>query len=109
MHATVTHRPAALASSHQSHPEMDYRRTVPRPAVVQLESHRADVGTIVADDSLVIESIPEEQLHRLPAAIVSFLMRSTRRGYCPPLPVLRRLGFRTRSELEQQLAVCWRW
>jgi hypothetical protein len=92
---------------------MNRRRTDLRCEVAQREAWRPDVGTIGAGDSLVIDSVSEDQLHRLPAAIGSFLLRSFHCGYCPPIPALRRLGFRTRRELEEErtarLSACWRW
>lgn len=36
----------------------------------------------------------------LPAAVGSFLLQHALQGWCPPVPVLRRLGFRTSREIE---------
>jgi hypothetical protein len=36
----------------------------------------------------------------LPLAVQSFYLQHTLQGWCPPLPALRRLGFRTPSEIE---------
>ena len=36
----------------------------------------------------------------LPLAVQSFYLQHTLQGWCPPLPVLRHLGFRTPSEIE---------
>ena len=38
----------------------------------------------------------------LPIAVGGFLLQHSIQGWCPPLPVLRRLGFRTRKEIEQE-------
>ncbi len=38
----------------------------------------------------------------LPAAVSGFLLQHAVRGWCPPLPLLRRLKVRTRSELDQE-------
>ena len=38
----------------------------------------------------------------LPAVIATFLLQHALQGWCPPIPVLRRLGFRTQSEIEQE-------
>lgn len=38
----------------------------------------------------------------LPAAVQGFYLQHTLQGWCPPLPVLRRLGFRTPNEIEQE-------
>lgn len=39
---------------------------------------------------------------RLPLVVQSFLLQHALQGWCPPLPVLRRLGFRTQQEIERE-------
>jgi hypothetical protein len=42
----------------------------------------------------------------LPAAVCVFLLQHALQGWCPPVPVLRRLGFRTEREIfEERLAL----
>jgi hypothetical protein len=38
----------------------------------------------------------------LPAMVTVFLFQHAVQGWCPPVPVLRRLGFRTAYEIEQE-------
>jgi hypothetical protein len=38
----------------------------------------------------------------LPALVTAFLFQHAVQGWCPPVPVLRRLGFRTAYEIEQE-------
>lgn len=38
----------------------------------------------------------------LPAAVGAFLWQHAVQGWCPPIPVLRRLGFRTQVEIEEE-------
>lgn len=38
----------------------------------------------------------------LPALVTAFLFQHAVQGWCPPLPVLRRLGFRTASEIAEE-------
>jgi len=38
----------------------------------------------------------------LPAAVAAFLLQHTMQGWCPPLPMLRRLGVRTADEINQE-------
>ncbi len=38
----------------------------------------------------------------LPLAVQSFYLQHSIQGWCPPLPVLRRFGFRTSMEIEQE-------
>jgi len=38
----------------------------------------------------------------LPAVVGAFLLQHALQGWCPPLPVLRRFGFRTASEIDYE-------
>jgi hypothetical protein len=38
----------------------------------------------------------------LPAVVMGFLLQHGVQGWCPPLPILRRLGFRTRGEIDRE-------
>ena len=38
----------------------------------------------------------------LPVAVQGFYLQHTLQGWCPPLPVFRRLGFRTPNEIEEE-------
>ena len=38
----------------------------------------------------------------LPLAVTGFLLQHATQGWCPPVPVLRRLGFRTQVEIERE-------
>lgn len=38
----------------------------------------------------------------LPATVLSFLLQHGVQGWCPPLPILRRLGVRTRGEIDRE-------
>lgn len=38
----------------------------------------------------------------LPALVTAFLLQHALQGWCPPLPVFRRLGFRTPNEIEEE-------
>jgi hypothetical protein len=38
----------------------------------------------------------------LPALVTGFLFQHASQGWCPPLPVLRRLGFRTAAEIGEE-------
>lgn len=39
----------------------------------------------------------------LPAAIAAFLLQHALQGWCPPLPLLRRLGIRTAREIHDEI------
>lgn len=38
----------------------------------------------------------------LPTGVLSFLFMHAVQGWCPPVPILRRLGFRTREEIDRE-------
>jgi hypothetical protein len=38
----------------------------------------------------------------LPGIVLSFLLMHALQGWCPPVPVLRRLGVRTREEIDRE-------
>lgn len=40
----------------------------------------------------------------LPVAIQTFFLQHALQGWCPPLPILRRYGFRTSEEIERERA-----
>ena len=44
----------------------------------------------------------DKRFFALPALVAGFLLQHAVQGWCPPLPILRRLGFRTQSEIEQE-------
>lgn len=38
----------------------------------------------------------------LPGVVTAFLIQHALQGWCPPLPLLRKLGFRTRQEIDRE-------
>jgi hypothetical protein len=38
----------------------------------------------------------------LPTVVLSFLLLHAVQGWCPPVPLLRRLGIRTREEIDRE-------
>lgn len=38
----------------------------------------------------------------LPGLIAGFLLQHSLQGWCPPIPLLRRMGFRTQTEIEEE-------
>ena len=38
----------------------------------------------------------------LPALVTAFLFQHSLQGWCPPVPILRRMGFRTSYEIEEE-------
>lgn len=44
----------------------------------------------------------DRRFYLLPAAVAGFLLQHAIQGWCPPIPILRRLGFRTQTEIEEE-------
>lgn len=59
-------------------------------------------ASIFASVGLVLGVLHSEWWLVLPAVVLVFLFQHAVQGWCPPLPVLRRIGFRTRKEIEQE-------
>jgi hypothetical protein len=38
----------------------------------------------------------------MPGVVLSFLLQQALQGWCPPLPIIRRMGIRTRQEIESE-------
>ncbi len=63
-----------------------------------LELHAAAIGLA----GLVLGVKRDRRWLVLPAAVLSFLAQHAIRGRCPPVSLLRRLGVRTRREIERE-------
>jgi len=83
---------------------------------------RARIDYYAANPSLIDERLEELALtgsllglvkHRgfliLPIAVTGFLLQHAVQGWCPPMPVLRRLGFRTPREIEEERSALKAW
>lgn len=49
---------------------------------------------------IVLGTVSDRRWFRLSAAVTVFLFQHAVQGWCPPIPVLRRLGVRTSREIE---------
>lgn len=61
----------------------------------------ANAATLTAVGSLLALTVNRRFIW-LPLAVGSFLLQHAVQGWCPPLPILRRLGFRTTSEIQEE-------
>lgn len=59
-----------------------------------------------ASSIVLLGLVLSRTLHRnwlwLPAGVAAFLLQHALQGWCPPLPVLRRLGVRTQGEIDRE-------
>jgi hypothetical protein len=56
----------------------------------------------VALTGLVLGTTVNKKWLILPGIVLPFLLQHALQGWCPPVPVLRRLGIRTRSEIDRE-------
>lgn len=57
-------------------------------------------ASLVAFAGVVLGAMVNRRFLWLPAAVTTFLFQHAVQGWCPPLPILRRLGIRTSREIE---------
>lgn len=51
---------------------------------------------------LLLGATVNKKWFALPALVLPFLLQHGLQGWCPPLPILRRLGVRTRDEIDRE-------
>lgn len=51
---------------------------------------------------MALGTFVDRRYYLLPAAVAGFLLQHAIQGWCPPLPLFRRLGVRTAHEIEQE-------
>lgn len=56
----------------------------------------------VALAGLALGATVDRRFFAVPALVAGFLLQHAVQGWCPPVPILRRLGFRTQSEIERE-------
>lgn len=63
-----------------------------------LEANAAGVSLV----GLALGAAVDRRVLLLPAVVAGFLLQHAVQGWCPPLPVFRRLGVRTQPEIERE-------
>ena len=77
----------------------------------------ANAATIAATGA-ALALLADRRFALVPLVVGGFLLQHAVQGWCPPLPVFRRLGFRTQTEIDEERAalkalrgdfrdVCW--
>lgn len=64
-----------------------------------LEANAASVALI----GLALGATVNRKWFALPAAVAGFLLQHAIQGWCPPLPVFRRMGVRTAAEIHEEI------
>lgn len=50
----------------------------------------------------LLATTADQRFVALPAAVVGFILQHAQQGWCRPLPILRRLGFRTQTQIHDE-------
>jgi hypothetical protein len=79
---------------HQRIRELDQEWDVER--VLELNAATLALG------GLLLSRGGDQRWLLLPAVVMGFLLQHAVQGWCPPLPILRRLGVRTRGEIDRE-------
>ncbi|MDI1243559.1 MAG: hypothetical protein PSX80_16740 [bacterium] len=59
-------------------------------------------ASLFAFSGLALGVVHNRKWLAVPAVVLPFLFQHAVQGWCPPLPILRRLGFRTRKEIDRE-------
>jgi hypothetical protein len=59
-------------------------------------------AAVLALTGTVLGMLVDKRWFALPIVVASFLTQHAIQGWCPPLPILRKLGFRTRKEIDKE-------
>ena len=59
-------------------------------------------ASLVALIGLGLGAFVHRRFYLLPAVVAGFLLQHALQGWCPPLPVFRRLGVRTAREIDEE-------
>jgi hypothetical protein len=63
-----------------------------------LEANAASLSLV----GLALGSFVDRRYYALPAVVAGFLLQHALQGWCPPVPVFRRLGVRTMGEIDEE-------
>lgn len=59
-------------------------------------------ASLLAFTGTLLAATHDERWLAVPAVVTAFLFQHAIQGWCPPLPILRRLGFRTAREIDAE-------
>jgi hypothetical protein len=51
---------------------------------------------------VILETLKDKLWYILPGGVAPFLLQHGLQGWCPPLPILRKFGLRTRREVDEE-------
>jgi hypothetical protein len=98
----IRRRTAASIAYHAQHPEYINDRLAELDAEWDVERMLETMASTLSLVGLIGFAAGRRRWLILPLAVQSFFLQHAVQGWCPPLPVLRRLGFRTMAEIDQE-------
>jgi hypothetical protein len=84
----------------EAHPQEIDRRLEDLDREWDIERFLEANAATLALAGLALATAVDKRWLVLPAVVVAFLLQHAIQGWCPPVPILRRLGFRTSREIE---------
>jgi hypothetical protein len=60
-------------------------------------------ASILALSGIVMQRITRKRWYLLTTVVSGFLLQHGVQGWCPPLPIFRRLGIKTRTEINEEI------
>lgn len=57
---------------------------------------------VIALSGIALGAMVHKRWLILPTVVLGFFLQHAIQGWCPPLPIFRRLGFRSRKEIERE-------
>ncbi len=87
---------------HRQHPQLIPRRLRELDAEWDIErTLEANAATLIVTGSVLGLTLSRRFLG-IPLVVGGFLLQHALQGWCPPLPVFRRLGLRTAEEIQEE-------
>lgn len=87
---------------HARHPDKIARRLRELEKEWDVERAIEANASALALVGILLGSTTSKRWLALPALVTGFLLQHALQGWCPPVPILRQLGFRTAYEIEQE-------
>jgi hypothetical protein len=87
---------------HAEHPNFIDRRLQELDAEWDIERALEANAASIALTGAVLAVTVDRRFVALPGIVAAFLLQHALQGWCPPVPVMRRMGFRTTEEINRE-------
>ncbi|MGQ9367136.1 hypothetical protein [Azospirillum sp. A39] len=102
VNAAIRRRTAESVHRHARDPMALDRRLEELEREWDIERALEANASTLALAGLGLAAAVDRRFMALPMAVAAFLLQHAVQGWCPPVPVLRRLGFRTQTEIDEE-------